>query len=80
MSFSRHPSQQTTLLVSTNKEPLRGGLFIQSIPHIDLVDRYPQLKMVSRRPVKMASANPQDGYISKWMCNLVCVLVGDKKN
>jgi hypothetical protein len=43
-----------------------------------MVDRRPQLKIVSRRPVKMASANPQDGYVSKWMYNLVCVLAGDK--
>jgi hypothetical protein len=27
----------------------------------------------------MASANPQDGYVSKWMCNLVCALASDKK-
>jgi hypothetical protein len=73
-----HPNRLYCLYLQI-KSHLRGGLFIQSTPHIDLVDRRPQLKIVSRRPVKIASANPQDGYVSKWMCNLVCVLAGNKK-
>jgi hypothetical protein len=28
--------------------------------------------------MKMASANPQDGYVYKWMCNLVRFLADDK--
>jgi hypothetical protein len=32
-----------------------------------------------RVTMSFSSANPQDRYVSKWMCNLVCVFTGDKK-